>query len=48
MFEKSLSKISHFECVADSLALGVLREVEMREEIVVEAIWLSIRNASER
>jgi hypothetical protein len=38
VFEESLSKISHFECVADSLVVGVLKEKELGEEFGVEAI----------
>jgi archaellum component FlaG (FlaF/FlaG flagellin family) len=43
LFEKSLSKISQFECVANSLAPGVLRE-----EIVVEAMLVQYQRVKVR
>jgi hypothetical protein len=38
LFEESLSKISHFECVADPLAQVVLMEEELGEESGVEVM----------
>jgi hypothetical protein len=29
LFEEALNKISHFQCVADSLSVGMLREKEL-------------------
>jgi hypothetical protein len=36
LFEESLSKISHFKCVVDSLALGGLRKEALGEESEME------------
>jgi hypothetical protein len=38
LFEESLSKISHFGCVVNSLAQGVLREEELGKEFWEEVM----------
>jgi phosphoribosylformimino-5-aminoimidazole carboxamide ribonucleotide (ProFAR) isomerase len=49
LFDESLSRISHFECVVGSLAHHKVQRVEeLGKEFGVEVIWVSIRSARER
>jgi hypothetical protein len=48
LFKEILSKISHFKCVAGSLALGMLREEKLGEEFRMEAMLAQCWGAKER